>query len=73
MKTTTRVQVVVEVIGVQPWGEETTTGKIYKRAKDHALLQIQSAIHGDMKIDRSGHLRIIGEPSVSLVMTEEKS
>lgn len=70
-KTTTRVSVTVEVIDMQPWGAETTAGDIYKRAKEHAQLQVENAIRGDLKIDRSGHLRIIGEPTVSLVMTED--
>lgn len=72
MKTTTRVQVTVEVIDVQPWGEETTTGKIYKQAQEHAIRVVRGAIHGDLKIDRSGSIRIVGEPHVSLVMTEDK-
>ena len=71
MKTITRVAVTVEVIDTQPWNDETTTGHIYKRAKEHARLQVENAIRGE-KYDQSGHLRIIGEPHVSLVMTEDK-
>jgi len=72
-KTTTRVQVTVEVIDSQPWNAETTAGKIYDRAKDHAVQQVENAIRGgEIKFDRSGHMRIIGQPSVSLVMTEDK-
>jgi len=71
--TTTRVQVTVEVINLQPWEAETPTGKIYERAKEHALQQVDSAIRGgEIKLDRSGSMRIIGEPRVSLVMTEDK-
>lgn len=71
--TTTRVQVTVEVIDLQPWNGETTVGKIYERAKEHALQQVDSAIRGgEIKFDRSGSMRIVGEPRVSLVMTEDK-
>ena len=73
-KTTTRVQVTVEVIDHQPWNAETTAGKIYERAREHALQQVDNAIRGGViKFDRSGSMRIIGHPSVSLVMTEDKS
>jgi hypothetical protein len=71
--TTTRVQVTVEVIDLQPWNAETPAGKIYERAKEHALQQVDSAIRGgEIKFDRSGSMRIVGEPRVSLVMTEDK-
>ena len=73
-KTTTRVQVTVEVIDNQPWNAETTTGEIYKRAREHALQQVDNAIRGgEIKFDRSGSIRIVGQPSVSMVMTEDKS
>lgn len=71
-KTTTRVTVTVEVIDSQPWDAECKVGTIYLRAKEHARLQVQNTIRGELKIDRSSHLRIIGEPHVSLVMTEDK-
>ena len=71
--TTTRVQVTVEVTDLQSWNSETTVGKIYERAKEHALQQVDSAIRGgEIKFDRSGSMRIVGEPRVSLVMTEDK-
>lgn len=73
-KTTTRVQVTIEVIDLQPWESECKVSTIYMRAKEHALQQVENAIRGgEIKFDRSGHMRIIGQPSVSLVMTEEKS
>lgn len=71
-KTTTRVQVTVEVIDHQPWASDCVVGTIYMRAKEHALLQVENAIRGDNKIDRGGRIRIVGEPHVSLVMTEDK-
>ena len=67
-KTITRVQVTVEVIDVQPWSSETTVGDIYKRAMDHARMQVQCAIQEC----KPRNMQIIGEPSVSLVMTEDK-
>lgn len=63
--TTTRVQVTVEVSDLQPWDAETPTGKIYERAKESALMHVQNAI-------RAGSMRIVSEPRVSLVMTEDK-
>ncbi len=71
-KTTTRVQVTVEVIDHQPWASDCIVGTIYMRAREHALLQVENAIRGDGGINRSGHIRIVGKPHVSLVMTEDK-
>lgn len=52
---------------VQPWSSETTVGDIYKRARDHARMQVQCAIQEC----KPRNMQIIGEPSVSLVMTED--
>lgn len=72
-QTTTRVQVTVEVIDNQPWDAETKVSEIYKRAREDALQQVQNTIRGgDLKIDRSGVLRIVGEPFVSLVIASAK-
>ena len=68
-KTTTRVQVIVEVIDAQPWSPETTVGDIYKRAKEHARMQVQNAIQER----KPRNMQIVGDPLVSLVMTEDKS
>lgn len=71
--TTTRVQVTVEVIDLQPWEADCKVGTIYMRAKKHALQQVDNAIRGgEIKFDRSGSMRIVGEPRVSLVMTEDE-
>lgn len=64
--TTTRVQVTVEVIDLQPWNAETTTGEIYKRARECALSAVRAAIATNL------HCRVVGEPCVALVMTEDK-
>lgn len=68
-KTITRVQVTVEVVDVQPWESECKVGTIYMRAKEHALMQVQNAIQER----KPRNMQIVGEPSVSLVMTEDKS
>ena len=66
-KTITRVQVTVEVVDVQPWESECKVGTIYMRAKEHALMQVQNAIQER----KPRNMQIVGEPSVSLVMTED--
>lgn len=65
--TTTRVQVTVEVIDPQPWSPDTAAGQIYKRASDAAMSAVRAAIATNLRC------QVVGEPRVSLVMTEDKS
>lgn len=56
--TTTRVQVTVEVIDLQPWEADCKVGTIYMRAKKHALQQVDNAIRGgEIKFDRRWPMR----------------
>ena len=64
-KTTTRVQVTIEIIDSQPWSAETTAKKIYNKARQCALSAVRAAIATNLRC------QVVGEPSVSLVMTED--
>ena len=61
IKTTTRVQVVVEVVETILGSEQMTIGDVYKSAGEHAV----RAVH------RLSDFNIVGEPKVLAVLTGE--
>lgn len=61
-----RVQIVVEVLLDQPWGEDCSIGQLYKQAAESGRTHLINALKQD------GHrgIRIFGEPKIIGVLSE---
>lgn len=59
-----RVQVTIELGMSQPWHESATAEEIHRMAKREALEEVARLM--------KGHASIIGEPRVTMILTEEQ-
>jgi len=61
-----RVQIVVEVVLDQPWGEDCSIGQLYKQAAESGRTHLINALNQE----RYRGVRIFGEPKVIGVISE---
>ena len=69
IKARARVQITLEVDAGAPWGDDCTIGQLYKQAADAGL----SALNNALRSGAAASMKVIGEPKVVSIITEEPS
>lgn len=67
IQATARVQLTVEIDAGAPWGEECSIGQLHKQAAEAA----QTKLINMLKPGEHGRIKIIGEPKVTGILTEQ--
>lgn len=60
-----KVQITVET-DAECWGEDCSIGQLYKQASESGITNVRNALQSSMKV------RIIGEPKVIGIITEQQ-
>ena len=63
-----RVTVTLEIESDSVWGPETALSQVYSQAAEGALGKLRRVLAEEL---RAGRIRIVGEPEVKQILTQE--
>lgn len=71
VRATARVRVTVEIGPLGPWGPEVTAEQVYRQASKEAIELFRAATTKELRGGAAG-IKVVGEPEVFMVTTEEE-